>query len=63
MEGTDQKPIVIEFSKTDLILLMQILNKFQKKSHTGTDYHRHLPRIINKIDGKLIEMIKKKTNV
>lgn len=47
----------INLTKTDLVVLMQVLNKSLSNTEIGHSNERHLPRIIKKIDKKLIKLI------
>ena len=65
MAGSHQKYVIMEeFTKTDLILLMQVLNKAHDKSPLGHSYRFKLPLIMEKVDNRLLQLIKEqKTDV
>ena len=52
----------IELSKTDLVILMQVLNKQLAMTPIGHCNKKHLPRIIEKIDDKLLKLIENEKN-
>ena len=55
----DKRPRADEsdFTKTDLVVLMQVLNKVEAKSWFGDDVMKHLPRLQDKVDKKLLKFI------
>jgi hypothetical protein len=52
----------INLTKTDLVVLMQVLNKSLSNTEIGHSHERHLPRIIKKIDKKLLKLIENERN-
>lgn len=47
----------INLTKTDMVVLMQVLNKSLARTEIGHSHEKHLPRIIEKLDNELLKLI------
>tara|TARA_Y100000593_G_C4320812_1_gene343677 strand:- start:2917 stop:3096 length:180 start_codon:yes stop_codon:yes gene_type:complete len=51
-----------KFTKTDYILLMQILNRAEKSMHFSEHTKKNIPRLFRKVHERLLKMIEKEKN-